>query len=101
MSSTETVFSGGLLLAMLLAMLACLVSFTSPCILPLVPGYLGYLGGMGGTSPGVGCCSAWGSSWPGSRACSSPTARSSELWVPGSSRMTGPVIPDPFAIVRV
>lgn len=47
MSITETVFSGGLLLAVPLAMLAGLVSFASPCILPLVPGYLGYVGGMG------------------------------------------------------
>ncbi|MFF8347958.1 MULTISPECIES: cytochrome c biogenesis CcdA family protein [Cellulosimicrobium] len=47
MSVTETVFSGGLLLALPLAMVAGLVSFASPCILPLVPGYLGYVGGMG------------------------------------------------------
>jgi len=46
-SVTETVFSGGLLLALPLAMVAGLVSFASPCILPLVPGYLGYVGGMG------------------------------------------------------
>ncbi|MGO2521692.1 MAG: cytochrome c biogenesis protein CcdA, partial [Microbacterium sp.] len=26
-------------------MLAGLVSFLSPCVLPLVPGYLGFLGG--------------------------------------------------------
>src|SRR5690554_4540269 len=30
-------------------MLAGLVSFASPCILPLVPGYLGYVGGFAGT----------------------------------------------------
>ncbi|GAA4718716.1 cytochrome c-type biogenesis protein [Promicromonospora umidemergens] len=47
MSIPEVVFSGGLLLAVPLAMLAGLVSFASPCILPLVPGYLGYVGGMG------------------------------------------------------
>ena len=29
------------------ALLAGLLSFFSPCVLPLVPGYLGYLGGMG------------------------------------------------------
>jgi cytochrome c-type biogenesis protein len=52
-SITETVFSGGLLLAVPLAMLAGLISFASPCILPLVPGYLGYLGGMGGASTGA------------------------------------------------
>lgn len=47
MSITETVFSGGLFLAVPLAMFAGLVSFASPCILPLVPGYLGYVSGMG------------------------------------------------------
>jgi len=31
------------------ALLAGLLSFFSPCVLPLVPGYLGYLGGMGQT----------------------------------------------------
>jgi cytochrome c-type biogenesis protein len=49
-SITETVFSGGLLLAVPLALLAGLASFASPCILPLVPGHLGYLGGMGSAS---------------------------------------------------
>jgi cytochrome c-type biogenesis protein len=44
-SVTEIVYSGGLLAAMPLALLAGLISFLSPCILPLVPGYLGFLGG--------------------------------------------------------
>ncbi|MEX1078194.1 MAG: cytochrome c biogenesis protein CcdA [Homoserinimonas sp.] len=44
----EIVFGGNLLLAMPIAMLAGLVSFASPCILPLVPGYLGYVGGFAG-----------------------------------------------------
>jgi cytochrome c-type biogenesis protein len=43
------VFSGQLLLAIPVAMLAGLVSFASPCILPLVPGYLAYVGGIAGT----------------------------------------------------
>jgi cytochrome c-type biogenesis protein len=43
-----TVTSGSLLLALPVALLAGLVSFASPCVLPLVPGYLGYLGGMVG-----------------------------------------------------
>ncbi len=33
-------------------LVAGLVSFASPCVLPLVPGYLGYLGGMSGASVG-------------------------------------------------
>jgi cytochrome c-type biogenesis protein len=43
-----TVFSGPLLLAVPLAILAGLVSFASPCVLPLVPGYLGYVTGLTG-----------------------------------------------------
>ncbi len=40
------VTDGALLLAMLLALIAGIVSFLSPCILPLVPGYLGYVSGL-------------------------------------------------------
>jgi cytochrome c-type biogenesis protein len=39
------VYSGDLWLAMLVALAAGFVSFASPCVLPLVPGYLGYVGG--------------------------------------------------------
>ncbi|WP_410574471.1 cytochrome c biogenesis CcdA family protein [Amycolatopsis sp. cmx-4-61] len=39
----EVVQSGSLLLAVPVALLAGLVSFFSPCVLPLVPGYLGYV----------------------------------------------------------
>ncbi|WP_017197937.1 cytochrome c biogenesis protein CcdA [Arthrobacter sp. M2012083] len=46
----STVTSGALLIAIPLAMAAGLVSFLSPCILPLVPGYLGYVSGL--TDPG-------------------------------------------------
>jgi cytochrome c-type biogenesis protein len=40
--------SGPLLLAVVVAALAGLMSFLSPCILPLVPGYLSYMTGMAG-----------------------------------------------------
>lgn len=43
---SEVVLSGPLLLAAAIAALAGLVSFASPCVLPLVPGYLGFLSGM-------------------------------------------------------
>lgn len=42
----ETVLDGSLLLALPLAVLAGLVSFASPCVLPLVPGYLAYVSGL-------------------------------------------------------
>lgn len=44
----ETVLNGSLLLAIPVALLAGLVSFASPCVLPLVPGYLGYVSGLSG-----------------------------------------------------
>ncbi|PWV51140.1 cytochrome c biogenesis CcdA family protein [Nocardiopsis sp. L17-MgMaSL7] len=44
-----TVMSGSLLLAAPLALAAGLVSFLSPCVLPLVPGYLSYVSGMSGS----------------------------------------------------
>lgn len=44
----EVVFTGSMLLAVPVALLAGLVSFASPCVLPLVPGYVGYVGGMAG-----------------------------------------------------
>ena len=40
--------SGPLLLAVVVAAVAGLVSFLSPCILPLVPGYLSYVTGLAG-----------------------------------------------------
>lgn len=42
----SAVASGQLLVAIPVALLAGLVSFASPCILPLVPGYLAYIGGF-------------------------------------------------------
>ena len=40
------IFSGNLILAMIVAVIAGLISFFSPCVLPLVPGYLAYSAGM-------------------------------------------------------
>ncbi|MFG2882077.1 cytochrome c biogenesis CcdA family protein [Streptomyces sp. NPDC048297] len=45
----ETVLSGALLVALPVALLGGLVSFFSPCVLPLVPGYLSYVTGVAGT----------------------------------------------------
>ncbi len=49
MSSLQgTITDGSLLLALPLALVAGLVSFLSPCVLPLVPGYLSYVTGLTG-----------------------------------------------------
>ncbi|PZT72434.1 MULTISPECIES: cytochrome c biogenesis CcdA family protein [unclassified Streptomyces] len=44
----ETVLNGALLVALPIALLGGLVSFFSPCVLPLVPGYLSYVTGVSG-----------------------------------------------------
>jgi cytochrome c-type biogenesis protein len=48
MSAVETVATGSLILAVPLAFAAGAVSFLSPCVLPLVPGYLSYVTGLTG-----------------------------------------------------
>lgn len=42
----SVILDGSLLAALPIALLAGLVSFLSPCVLPLVPGYLGYVSGQ-------------------------------------------------------
>ncbi|MGH3320165.1 MAG: cytochrome c biogenesis CcdA family protein [Streptosporangiaceae bacterium] len=44
----STVLAGPLLLALPVAAIAGLVSFLSPCVLPLVPGYVSYVTGLSG-----------------------------------------------------
>jgi cytochrome c-type biogenesis protein len=57
-SWTASAVGGNMLLAVPVALLAGLVAFFSPCVLPLLPGYLGYASGLGAaavietTSPG-------------------------------------------------
>jgi cytochrome c-type biogenesis protein len=47
-SFQTTVLSGSLLLAIPVAAIAGLVSFLSPCVVPLVPGYISYVTGLSG-----------------------------------------------------
>lgn len=42
----DVVFDGNLIAASGVALIAGLISFASPCVLPLVPGYLSYAAGM-------------------------------------------------------
>jgi cytochrome c-type biogenesis protein len=46
MSAGELVFSGSMLLAIPVAIIAGFLSFVSPCVLPLVPGYFSYITGL-------------------------------------------------------
>ena len=93
--STTLAVSGPLLAAVAVAVLAGAVSFASPCVVPLVPGYLAYLAGLvgadappatldearraarraGGGSPGRRRCSS-----PGSRPCSARSSSASCGW---------------------
>jgi len=47
-SVPTTVIQGSILFAVPIALAAGLISFASPCVLPLVPGYLSFLGGAVG-----------------------------------------------------
>lgn len=44
----DVILSGSVLLAIPVALLAGVVSFASPCVVPLVPGYLAYVTGLSG-----------------------------------------------------
>jgi cytochrome c-type biogenesis protein len=54
MDIQQTVADGQMLVALAIALAAGLVSFLSPCVLPLVPGYLAYVGGVAGTGERTG-----------------------------------------------
>ncbi|MFF4604116.1 cytochrome c biogenesis CcdA family protein [Streptomyces sp. NPDC001339] len=51
-TENQTILTGTLLAAVPIALLAGLVSFFSPCVLPLVPGYMSYVTGVTGTDLG-------------------------------------------------
>ncbi len=48
----QVALTGSLALAIPVAIFAGLVSFASPCVVPLVPGYLGYVSGIAGAQDG-------------------------------------------------
>src|SRR5678816_2992698 len=47
----QIVVNGNVVVALAVAALAGFVSFASPCVLPLVPGYLSYMSGVSGQDP--------------------------------------------------
>lgn len=49
-SPGETIMTGQLLVALPLALVAGFVSFASPCVLPVIPGYVGMLGSVSSTA---------------------------------------------------
>ncbi|EXU88653.1 cytochrome C biogenesis protein ResC [Streptomyces noursei PD-1] len=48
-AENQTILTGALIAAVPVALVAGLVSFFSPCVLPLVPGYMSYVTGVTGT----------------------------------------------------
>ena len=70
-ATTALATSGPLLLAALVAVAAGAVSFASPCVVPLVPGYLAYLAGLVGAEAPSSRGST-GGGWRARRRCSSP-----------------------------
>ncbi|GAB3614548.1 cytochrome c biogenesis CcdA family protein [Humibacter ginsengisoli] len=67
------VLSAPLLLTVPVALLAGLISFASPCILPLVPGYLAYIGGFTGqTTAAAAVAGAMSGAPAGGSAATSP-----------------------------
>ena len=55
----DTALAGSLLLAVPVALLAGLVSFFSPCVVPLLPGYLSYTTGLSGADLESAQVSQW------------------------------------------
>jgi cytochrome c-type biogenesis protein len=74
----RTVTDGPLLVAALVAALVGLVSFLSPCVLPLVPGYLSYVTGLAGADgldPGTASDGGPDAAGPSTRTAARTTAR--------------------------
>ena len=78
MNPGDIIGSGALWLAIPVAMLAGLMSFLSPCVLPLVPGYLGFLGGAVAPRRSTGSGPSTGS---GAQGAASPARRQLVLGV--------------------
>lgn len=88
-SPQDVVLSGPILVALLLALVAGLISFFSPCVLPLVPVYLSYVSGVAAGDAWDSTRDSPGSSRPGAtvvaptRARGSRTVLGSVLFVAG------------------
>ncbi|WP_269821999.1 cytochrome c biogenesis CcdA family protein [Nocardia gipuzkoensis] len=86
-SFQQTAASGPLLLALGACLLAGLVSFASPCVVPLVPGYLSYLAGLvGAEAPPVTVAeaTATGSARAGT-VTAAPSLRTGRMRVAGAA----------------
>ena len=95
----ETIVSGSLLVAIPLAVLAGLLSFGSPCVLPLVPGYLSYVTGLTGVglaAPEASTAGGTGADAGARHAAPSGTGTADDVDVRHAGRTTtgaGPAVP--------
>ncbi len=86
-SFQQTAATGPLLLALGACVLAGLVSFASPCVVPLVPGYLSYLAGLVGAEAPPATVAQATAAQPGSVAvdAAKQAARAGRLRVAGAA----------------
>jgi cytochrome c-type biogenesis protein len=84
--------SGPLLLGLVVAAVAGLVSFLSPCILPLVPGYLAYVTGLSGADLDAVRQVPPAGSAPRSGAPAGTATAGTATAVPAASRVRGRVL---------
>ncbi|MEV0356690.1 cytochrome c biogenesis CcdA family protein [Nocardia sp. NPDC050697] len=89
-SFQQTAASGPLVLALGACLLAGLVSFASPCVVPLVPGYLSYLAGLvGAEAPPVTPSEARGRATAATSVAAEPdtrrAARTGKLRIAGAA----------------
>ena len=91
------VLSGPLILAVPVAAAAGAVTFLSPCVLPLVPGYLSYVAGMSGVdaqaSPAPGSGEDGGRAGTGGTTAAGSTVAAGGTAGPGSTASPGSPVP--------
>ena len=93
-SISSTVLDGSLWLSIPLAALAGFISFASPCVLPLVPGYLGYVAGLTGAN-----ITATGASQADGHAAEPVDAKTFALVNPAAARHVAPMAPQTQDVV--
>lgn len=81
--ASSVIVDGALWVAIPVAMLAGLVSFLSPCVLPLVPGYLSYITGLTGAELGI-------SAQPATNTSTAPQGRNGETSPGGQVAVAAP-----------
>jgi cytochrome c-type biogenesis protein len=80
---STTILSGSLWVALAVAAAAGIVAFVSPCVLPVVPGYLGYVSGLAGQGAAASGASGGGRGATARRGGSSRMALGALLFVLG------------------